>query len=319
LLAKKTIRSTGIAFTTLFFVCAITAIVLAGITYKYAGPDWKEFVWTPLPALMIAAIVYTFVIVIFGYVAFLHPNIGCSIAYSIFLFISILFNMAIAIYALVAANYGWVNTYFGCNGQFEGVMSSWRGIDLYLQKVDQGLCSPQCPCYFTNTTGYVNNETIAPYYNQWTKSNVPPGNTAFQNCSSQVQTNAYQQAAAGDAYFDPEGQFDSFKFSNYMAEIENDFQCAGWCNVTYYNPDTQNNMVMFKYMFTDINRGPPNKLGCLDSIIEWLPPYLNAWGAVTLALATFQIITFVMTICQCWAREKDHEHQIPHHHDDNRK
>jgi hypothetical protein len=56
------------------------SIILAGISYKFAGPDWKHFPWTGLPGSMIAAIIYTFVIVIFGYVAFLHPNIGCSIA-----------------------------------------------------------------------------------------------------------------------------------------------------------------------------------------------------------------------------------------------
>ncbi len=61
-------------------ICSIIAIVLAGICYKFAGPDWKNVPWASLPGTMIACIIYTFVIVIFGYVAFLHPNIGCTIA-----------------------------------------------------------------------------------------------------------------------------------------------------------------------------------------------------------------------------------------------
>jgi hypothetical protein len=203
-----------------------------------------------------------------------------------------LFNFAIAIFALIAGTYGWVNTYMGCNGQFSGIMESWRGIDLYLQKVDQYLCSNDCPCYFTNTTGFVGTPQISPFYNAWVKSNVPPGNTAFQNCTGAVQKRAYQEAAAGDAYFDPEGTFNQERFSNYMANVETDFQCAGWCNVTYVNPNTGGLMVMFKYLFTDINRGPPVNLGCLDSVIQWLPPYLQAFGSVTMVIGAFQVRLF---------------------------
>lgn len=53
---------------------------MAGISYRYAGPDWKQVPWSALPGTMIATIIYSFVIVIFGYVAFLHPNIGFTIA-----------------------------------------------------------------------------------------------------------------------------------------------------------------------------------------------------------------------------------------------
>jgi hypothetical protein len=177
----------------------------------------------------------------------------------------------------------------GCNGQFSGIMESWRGIDLYLQKVDQYLCSPECPCYFTNTTSFVANPAINPFYSAWTKNNVPPGNVAFQNCSGTVQRKAYQEAAAGDAYFDPQNNFNQERFSAYMANVETDFQCAGWCNVTYVNPTTSSRMVMFKYLFTDINRGPPQNLGCLDAVIRWLPSYLQAYGSVTMVLSTFQV------------------------------
>jgi hypothetical protein len=158
-----------------------------------------------------------------------------------------------------------------------------------MQKVDQALCSNECPCYFTNSTGFIANPNINPVYNSWSKSNIPPGNVAFQNCSGQVQLRAYREAAAGDAYFDPEKTFSQEKFATYMANVENDFQCAGWCNVTYVNPTTSKNMVMYKYLFTNINKGPVSNMGCLDSIILWLPPYLMAFGSVTMVLSTFQV------------------------------
>jgi hypothetical protein len=194
----------------------------------------------------------------------------------------------VAIFALVAGTYGWVNTFLGCNGKFNGIMETWRGVDLYLQRADQYLCSPQCPCKLTNFTDFSTNQTVAPFYNLWNKD-LTVGNTAFQNCSSQVQQRAYDEAAAGDVYFDPQKNFNQQRFAEYMARVENDFQCAGWCNVTYINTDTGNRMVMFKYLFTDVNRGPPQRLGCLDSVITWLPPYLQAFGSVALVLAAFQV------------------------------
>jgi hypothetical protein len=174
-------------------------------------------------------------------------------------------------------------------------MQTWRGIDTYLQRVDQALCSQACPCYFNNITGFVNNATVSPYFNQWTKTNVP-SNTAFQNCSSQVQVGVYQGAQANDAYFDPNNEFNSNNFFNYMSDAETDFQCSGWCNVTYLNTNTNTQMVMFKYLFTDVNNGPPQRLGCLNSVIEWLPPYLMAYGSVTMVLVGFQVIFYYIRL-----------------------
>jgi hypothetical protein len=204
--------------------------------------------------------------------------------------LSILFNIAIAVFAIVAASHGWVNTYLGCNGKFTGVMETWRGIDSYLQRVDQSLCSNFCPCYISNITDFVNNATIAPFYSQWTKSPSPAlGVVSFPNCSQAVQNNVLANARASDSYFDPSGDFKQDRFYDYMANVETDFECSGWCNVTYQNTQTGNTMVMFKYMFTDINRGVPKRLGCLNSVIEWLPPYLNAFGSMTMLIVGFQV------------------------------
>ena len=76
------------------------------------------------------------------------------------------------------------------------------------------------------------------------------------------------------------------------------------------------NFEMAKYLFTDINRGPPRYIGCLNEVIQWLPGYLQAFGSMTMLLLGLQIVMLAMLICQYVAREKDHEKQIPHHHDD---
>lgn len=320
MLTKKTIRTLGILFTTFFFLCAIVSIILAGIDYKYANPDWRtDTPYSPVAALQIATIIYTFVIAFFGYIVFIKPSIAMTIIFAIFLLLSLLFNLAIGILSIVAASHGWLNTYFGCNGRFDGLLGVWQGVDTYLQLADQNLCSKACPCMITNSTAFTTNSTVLPYYNQWEKSLSLPGIIAFQNCSNAVQAKTYNDAVRLNRYFDPEGTFVPSKFYDYMNDIEQKFHCNGWCNVTYFNTNTNKNTLMAKYLFSNVNRGPPERFGCLDSIIEWLPPYLNAFGAVTIVLAGCQLIVFALALMQCYAREKDHEEQIPHHHDENRQ
>lgn len=154
---------------------------------------------------------------------------------------------------LVAGYHGFVNTYFGCNGKFSGMLEMWQGVDSYLQRVDQSLCSKNCPCTFTNTVPFSTNTTVAPYYNKWTKTDTF-GNSAFQNCTVQTQRGVYDQAVKDDSLFDPLKNFDTFNFASYMARVENKFQCAGWCNVTYYDTNTNSSAIMYKYLFTDVNR-----------------------------------------------------------------
>jgi len=97
-----------------------------------------------------------------------------------------------------------------------------------------------------------------------------------------------------------------------MVNVEKELQCTGWCNVTYFNSDINQPTAMAKYLFTDVNRGPPARLGCLDAMVTWLIPLLMAFGAVALLLAGFQLIVFILTLCQCYARDRDHQHQVPH-------
>lgn len=167
--------------------------------------------------------------------------------------ISILFTFAIAILTLIAGSHGFVNTYFGCNGKFSGILEVWQGVDIYLQKVDQSLCSQQCPCNIANPNVFSSNITVSPFYNLWTKTNNY-GSSAFQNCTSLVQLNAYTQSKNEDNLFDPEGNFNTALFANYMGRVETQFQCTGWCNVTYVDTNLGSTTTMYKYLFTDINR-----------------------------------------------------------------
>lgn len=166
--------------------------------------------------------------------------------------ISTLLTIAVAILAFMAGSYEFVNSHFGCNSKFSRLIEVWQGVDTYLQKVDQALCSHQCPCLISNYSIFISNSSVAPYYNLWTKANNF-GSLAFQDCSAIVKSNVYTQAAIDNPLFDPKNNFNTELFVKYMKKIENNFKCTGWCNVTYENSHF-GETIMYKYLFSDINR-----------------------------------------------------------------
>lgn len=163
--------------------------------------------------------------------------------------ISMLFTFAVAIFGLIASSVSKVNDYFGCQTQHTGVLELWNNIDSYLIEVDSAFCGNDCGCQFTNPSLYTSNSTIAPFYSKWNKA----GNaTNFTECSGVVQTGALNKYLAT-----PGGSvspIDSNAFASYWRVIEEKFNCTGWCTIYYNDTATNQELAMFKYLFTDINR-----------------------------------------------------------------
>jgi hypothetical protein len=207
----------------------------------------------------------------------------------------------------------------GCRGNFEGIVGVFNGIDGYLQTADSLLCSSKCPCYLNNSEIYLRNETFSPFVANWVYDATNAQlSTSFTNCTA-LHEDVYRLARQNYPNFDPAGTFNAAKFFDYMGRVEEHFKCTGWCSVAYFDPNLNKEVSMSRYLFRDINLGPPTYLGCLNEYIRWVPPYLNAWGSMAMVIFGFQIFTLILALCQCWAREKDHEQQVPHHHDDVRQ
>lgn len=45
-------------------------------------------------------------------------------------------------------------------------------------------------------------------------------------------------------------------------------------------------------------------MGCLASIMNWLPPLLTGFGSVALVIAVLEMIAFLMAISLCCAKDK---------------
>jgi hypothetical protein len=169
-------------------------------------------------------------------------------------------------------------------------MEVWQGLDGYLLNADRALCSAECPCYITNTIPFQYNETVQPIYSQWVTTPQDLGAVNFQGCPTAVKRTVYNQAVQSSELFDPEPkQFNEQKFWDYMSRFEDQFSCTGFCFNTYIDKNSGKESKMFKYLFTDINKGVPIHSGCLNSILQWLPSYLLAYGSVGMVLAGVEI------------------------------
>jgi len=273
---------------------------LASIDYQLSSPNFSNLKWSALSAVQIACIIYVLVLALIGFLLFCCPGTCFAVIYAIILFISFLFVAAIGILALIASQTGWLDTNFGCSASYTVVLDVWNGVDAYLNEVDQGLCSNGCSCLITNSTGYTSNSTIKTEYDRWDKSTTV-GAIAFPNCTSQLRDSALSQART-DPTFSSVSNFNDTAFASYMAILENKFQCTGFCKTNYKNANYNANVDMVKYLFTDINRGPPLNTGCLTQFINWVPNYLKVWGSLAIAIAGLQLILFIVTICICYMK-----------------
>jgi hypothetical protein len=197
----------------------------------------------------------------------------------------------------------WLRNNLGCNTEWQALSIIWKNIDTYISKVDQNLCSNDCRCYLYNFIEFKNNDTLLPFYKQWDVSYVRTetyANIAFQNCSVEVQHKTIEQAKNENDKVDFE---DTSSLISFFKLLENKLNCVGFCNLEYNNTETQSPNKISKYLFTDINRGPPQFYGCLELMISQLPKYLKTLGICSIAACGLQLVLFIFTVCLCYFKK----------------
>ena len=290
---RESIKLAGYITVSSFFIFAIIAVILAGIDYNMAQPDWISNKFSATSPVQIACVVFSIVLAAVGYPVFAYPNSNVLVTYEVCIFVSLCFNFAIGCLVIAAGSIGYIPLTMGCNAKISGMLEIWDNMDTYLHNVDQALCSKNCPCAFNGS--FTDDMEYASIYKTWVKSNASFGPISFANCTGEVKTNVYEKTKKENEDFDIENTFDVNKFSDYMGMIEEKFNCVGWCSTSYQINKT-NSTKMIKYLFSNINNGIPQHFGCVDQVIEWLPQYLLSNGACTLVQVVFQIIIFILCI-----------------------
>lgn len=237
-----------------------------------------------------------FVTAIIGFIAVCAEAKGLIILFVIFLLLSFLFTLGVAIFVFIGTQTRYWNEYTGCDAKYDGFLAAWNSVDLYLHSVDELFCSEKCPCYFNKTTAYkfITNTESAPYYGQWTTTVSSAAPLKFQECEDEPIAEAYNNYLIRNAYF--QKTFKPKKFHKFYKKVEEFFQCTGFCATTYYNAQTGTNMKMVKYLFSDVSKGVPKHIGCLEQIMDWLWKTLNAFAAVCLVLFVVQFLLFVILV-----------------------
>ena len=210
--------------------------------------------------------------------------------------ISSIFTFIISIFLFIGTQVRYWNESLGCHTQYKGLYQAWKSVDIYLQSVDETLCSIDCPCYFNRTTTmkYLNNPNTNYYYNNWYVRNVSIDALRIQDCNKSSRKKSYNNYLMRNAYYNY--TLNTYWFDWYFSKVEKYFKCTGFCGLTYYNENLRTNGKILKYLFSDLSNVPDN-FGCLDSFIHWLQRMMNAVGSFFVFIFVFQIILCAIILC----------------------
>ena len=240
--------------------------------------------------------------------------------------------MSISFFTLIAGSTGKLNKYVGCQTEFKGILKYWDDIDIYLQKIDQLFCNDNddngCQCVINEYTDKIfkDDPIIGFLYTnlyQNTKKIVIKkiGAVDYDNDAISWRKCSQKAIKNSNSALDREMRnIDGFEpkiFNRFWEHIENKFDCTGFCSTVYqYTGQTSSNndalfkqaplqMPMFKYLFSDINRGIPKHRGCMKPILDWLPKMLISFGSFALFAALVQFGLFILSISLLGASSSD--------------
>ncbi len=318
-MAKSGLRNIAFILLGLSLILAIASIVIVALHFRYTNMSWTNQFFGYLGAIELACIIFLWLIIIIGFIAIITTTTGCLVILSILLFLGFLFVLFLSIIIFIGTQTRYWNEALGCDSKYKGIYRAWRGIDVYIQAVDETFCGESCKCYFNRTTYtlFSRNTTTAPYLATWFTRNVTVRAKRIQDCPESAYKNAYNKYLERNAYF--KYNFKQKWFDKYFGHVEDFFKCTGFCSLTYFNEETQTSNKIVKYLFSDVTKGIPLYFGCLPRFLDWLRKTLNAVAAMLLFVFVFLFILFIivlMLICENKNNEdendenKDNEEEI---------
>lgn len=173
----------------------------------------------------------------------------------------------------------------------------WSNLDELFKSIDQQFCSDGCKCGIKPEVQelFTKNETLKKVYELWKVENTS-NVTNFMGCSESIFNKIHENFTQ---YEKTHGEhlknFNLTKFGDFWEYIENKFECTGWCHSSY-KATNNSEYTFYKYLASDINRGPVKYPGCLKSILDWLPPLLKAYGGIAVCCSFCGILNFLLAL-----------------------
>ena len=307
---KSGLRNIAFILLGLSLILAIASIVIVALHFRYTNMSWTNQFFGYLGAIELSCIIFLWLIIIIGFIAIITTKTGCLIILAILLFLGYLFVLFLAIIIFIGTRTRYWNEGLGCDTKYKGIYRAWRGIDVYIQAVDETFCGQSCKCYFNRTTYtlFSRNTTTAPYLATWYTQDIAIKPKRIQDCPKSAYKNAYNKYLERNAYF--KYNFKQKWFDKYFGHVEDFFKCTGFCSLTYFNEYTQTTNKVVKYLFSDVTKGIPLYFGCLPRFLDWLRKTLNAVAAMLLFVFVFLFVLFIIVLLLiCENKNNDDENE----------
>ena len=306
-LPRSTVIMLGLLLSLLVGIIAVSPIFFSGFSYRHTDLKWMdEGPYGPIAATEVASVVVLFVSFLLGVLTFgaCPQSKTLQLFFVMFGLLSTILTFAIGVYTLVASQIKDNNLTQTCQKEHNGMFQNYMYLDEVFHKADELLCSSKCPCNLTDELALEEFQQTEKYFNQSFKyskyiSTEPSDETYVNNVQSckdiSFITQLFQDK--NSTLYKNVGDFSSdFKtsFATYWKRIEEKFDCVGWCEGGYTD-DEKNERYMYKYLFSDINRGVP-KRRCMNPFKNWMVRMLKAFGSLMVIDSFFQGIVWVLAV-----------------------
>lgn len=296
----KTLTCIGLIVSLLLFILGCAIITLTAIEFRYIYANWSDKPYTALgPTQLAVGCVIVITACIGFYVFGFDPKVGHC--YGIILIISMLFSFAIGIFATVgAAMKGKVNKAIGCDEESTGLLTIWDNIDEYFILAHSLVCSPLCPCTMTyETAAKFNEHRFAHSYLDTMVENADYFRTSDKKSKFNID---YCDRSAQHQIFkmyesNPNNTMTDLnyrKFKKYFKKIEENFECSGWCTTSYTNAFTLKKQKMYKYIFSDINKGVVKYPGCLNRVLYFVYVFTSICASFLLFCGALLLVNLII-------------------------
>jgi len=288
----------------IYLIFGIASFILNLIDYTILNASWSKTPWKALAPCQLSCNIFIIFSGIIGILFLMLEEKIYKYIYLIIIILSSLFTWSIGIFSCIGGTiYNKKYHQLGCKSELTGVLEMFNNIDNYFIYADSLLCSEQCKCKFSENIKdlYLNNIYSPGSYstfNSWNiiyKKITEKGYFNFwENCSISVKEevrNRYLESKNSLSY-----RINYEKFAKYWKNIEEKFNCTGWCQTNYIDPYTLKEKQMLKFIFSDINYGIPKYPGCINRLTNWLPSMVGATGGCLIVCAFVESIVVFLVI-----------------------
>lgn len=307
-LPRSTVIMLGLLLSLLVGIIAVSPIFFSGFSYRQTDLKWMdEGPYSAIAATEVASVVVLFVSFLLGVLTFgvCPQSKNLQLFFVMFGLLSTFLTFAIGVYTLVASQIKDNNLTQTCQKEHNGMFQNYLYLDEVFHKADELLCSSKCPCNLTDELTLEEFQQTKKYFIQYDKyykdsiSAVPSDKTFVNNVQScqdiSMITQLFQDK--NSTFYKNVGDFSSDikkSFATYWKRIEEKFDCVGWCEGGYEDEQGKQRY-MYKYLFSDINRGVP-KRRCMNPFKNWMVRMLKAFGGLMVIDSFFQGIVWVLAV-----------------------